>query len=149
MANLERAIEIAFDAHKEQERRDGQPYVVHPIRVLGKLAIQGFSETVQIVGILHDVVEDSEEWTIQRLREEGFEEDILEALELLDKNGKDETEYIDAIARNDIARPVKIADMEDNLEDDPSDYQVEKYTRRLARIAYVAMQLDRTRSSAS
>ncbi|HEX6415965.1 MAG TPA: HD domain-containing protein [Candidatus Saccharimonadales bacterium] len=138
MANLERAIQIAHEAHDGQTRYDGRPYVVHPLRVMGRVAAAGFSEATQIAAVLHDVVEDNPDWTIERLREEGFEEDVLDALDLLDKKDTDENEYIDKIAENDIARPVKKADMDDNLDDDPTDRQVQKYVRRLARLATTA-----------
>lgn len=139
MANLERAIEIAHEAHEGQTRYDGSPYVVHPLRVMGRLATAGYSEETQIVGVLHDVVEDNEDWTIERLRDEGFDEEILEALGLLDKNNcAEENTHIDEIAKNKHARPTKEFDMHDNLNDNPTDRQVEKYHRRLARLAAAA-----------
>lgn len=139
MANLERAIEIAHEAHEGQQRYDGSPYVVHPLRVMGRLAAAGYSEKTQIVGVLHDVVEDNKDWTIERLRDEGFDEDILVSLGLLDKNNStDENEHIDKIAKDEHARPTKKIDMHDNLEDNPTDHQIEKYHRRLARLAAAA-----------
>lgn len=142
MANLERAIQIAHEAHEGQTRYDKSPYVKHPLRVMGRIAAAGYSETTQIVAVLHDVVEDNEEWTIDRLRTEGFSEDALIALSLLDNRGKEENEYIDAIAADEHARPVKVADMEDNLADNPTERQVEKYTRRLGRLADTIARLD-------
>jgi len=68
-----------------------------------------------IVAVLHDVVEDSL-WTIQRLREEGFSETVLEAIECVTK--RENEEYDDFIERslcNELAREVKLADLEDNL----------------------------------
>ena len=66
--NLARAIEIAASAHRNQVDKGGSPYILHPIRVMMSLN----SEDEKIVGILHDVVEDSDEWNFDRLKEEGF-----------------------------------------------------------------------------
>ena len=138
MATLERAIQIAHEAHEGQTRYDGSPYVNHPLRVMTALALDGYSEKTQIVGVLHDVVEDNKDWTIERLRGEGFEEDILVALDRLDKKDLEEEEYIDEIAKDELAEPVKERDMEDNLKDNPTDRQKRKYIRRLSRLATVA-----------
>lgn len=138
MATLERAIQIAHEAHEGQTRYDGSPYVNHPLRVMAALALDGYSEKTQIVGVLHDVVEDNKDWTIERLRGEGFEEDILVALDKLDKKDLTEEEYIDEIAKDELAKPAKDRDMEDNLKDNPTPKQVIKYTRRRARLAIVA-----------
>lgn len=138
MATLERAIQIAHEAHEGQTRYDGSPYVNHPLRVMTALALDGYSEKTQIVGVLHDVVEDNKDWTIERLRGEGFEEDILVALDRLDKKDLEEEEYIDEIAKDELAEPVKERDMKDNLNDNPTDRQKRKYIRRLSRLATVA-----------
>ena len=66
--NLARAIEIAASAHRNQVDKGGKPYILHPIRVMMSLN----SEDEKIVGVLHDVVEDSEHWDFDRLRAEGF-----------------------------------------------------------------------------
>ena len=65
--NLERAIEIAVEAHKGAKDKGGNPYVLHPLRVMLSLR----TEEERMVGVLHDVVEDSE-WTFQQLVAEGF-----------------------------------------------------------------------------
>jgi (p)ppGpp synthase/HD superfamily hydrolase len=75
MSNLERAIEIAVLAHKGQTDKGGNPYILHPLRVMMALD----SETEKIVGVLHDVVEDSE-WTLDGLEKEGFGPEVLQAL---------------------------------------------------------------------
>ena len=54
--NLERAIEIAVNAHKGVTDKGGNPYIVHPLRVMMSLK----SDNEKIVGVLHDVVEDAE-----------------------------------------------------------------------------------------
>ncbi len=56
MATLERAIEIAIKAHKGQLDRSGKPYIGHVLRVMSL----GISEEEKIVGMLHDLFEDTE-----------------------------------------------------------------------------------------
>lgn len=139
MANLERAIQIAHEAHDGQERRDGTPYVRHPLRVMGRLAAAGHSEATLIAAVLHDVPEDNDDWPVARLQEEeGFEEQIVAAVDRLDARGKEEDEYLKEIAKDKIALAIKIADMHDNLEDSPTPRQVEKYRRRLGKLARFA-----------
>lgn len=85
MATLERAIEIAKQAHAGQVDKGGNDYISHPLRVME----MGRTEDEKIVGVLHDVVEDSD-WTFEMLEEEGFAPEIIEALRCLTKLSKDE-----------------------------------------------------------
>jgi len=112
--NLARAIEIAASAHRNQVDKGGSPYILHPIRVMMSLN----SEDEKIVGILHDVVEDSDEWNFDRLTEEGFEENILSALKSVTKVSEDEDyqKFIKRAGQNELGRKVKIADIKDNLD---------------------------------
>ncbi|HRR40196.1 MAG TPA: NUDIX domain-containing protein [Syntrophales bacterium] len=109
---LEKAIGIALDAHRGREDKAGAPYILHPLRLM--LRMEGTEE--MIVAVLHDVVEDSA-WTIEALRGEGFPEEVLEAVDSLTRR-KDEhyDRYISRIGENAIARRVKIADLEDNMD---------------------------------
>lgn len=108
---LERAVEIAVQAHHGQVGKDGLPYVLHPLRIMTRM------ETVeeQIVAALHDVVEDSE-ITIEDLRREGFSEYALEAITLLthDKEKVPYDDYVRRIKPHALARKVKLGDLEDN-----------------------------------
>ena len=73
------------------------------------------TEKEMIVAILHDVIEDTSV-TVEDLKAKRFAEDILTALSLLTKKrGQDYERYIAAISRNALARKVKIADLEDNM----------------------------------
>ena len=112
--NLARAIEIAASAHRNQVDKGGNPYILHPIRVMMSLN----SADEKIVGILHDVVEDSDEWNFDRLREEGFEEHILSALKSVTKASEAENyqQFIKRAGHNKIGKNVKIADIRDNLD---------------------------------
>ncbi len=78
-SEVERALRVAQTAHAGQTRKgDGSvPYVLHPIHVALILARAGANETAILAGILHDVVEDCEGWTLERVTSE-FGEDVSE-----------------------------------------------------------------------
>src|SRR4051794_16026774 len=110
MATIEKALRIAAQAHEGQTEKNGQPYILHPLRVMN--AVDG--EAAKIVAVLHDVVEDTPV-TEDDLRREGFGEEVLDALRCVTHRG-DES-YADYVVRcrgNEVARRVKLADLEDN-----------------------------------
>lgn len=109
---IERAIEIALEAHQGQKDKSGDSYILHPIRVM----LQGENENEMICGILHDVVEDSD-WTFEMLEEEGFSKDIIEALKLVTKKSENENyeDFISRVSTNPIAVKVKMNDLKDNM----------------------------------
>jgi (p)ppGpp synthase/HD superfamily hydrolase len=112
--NLERAIEIAVEAHKGVLDKGGNPYVLHPLRMM--FAVK--TEEEKIVAVLHDVVEDGADWEFERLAKEGFSPVVIEALRSVTKLTEDE-DYDDFIERamdNPVGREVKIADIRDNLD---------------------------------
>lgn len=110
---LLKAARIAARAHQHQLRKDGTPYIAHPIRV----AIRCDSYQAKTVALLHDVLEDTDV-TADDLRELGFSELIIEAVDSVTKRPGEK--YMDFVARskgNEIGRQVKLADIDDNLED--------------------------------
>jgi (p)ppGpp synthase/HD superfamily hydrolase len=110
-ATLEDAIAIAAEAHKGQMDKAGAPYILHPLRMM----MQMNTEAEMITAILHDVVEDSS-WTIERLRDEGFSEEVLEAVECVtNRSGESYEQFIERAGKNPIARQVKIVDLKDNM----------------------------------
>ena len=113
MATLERAIEIAKQAHAGQVDKAGADYIGHPLRVME----MGRTEDEKIVGILHDVVEDSD-WTFEMLEEEGFSSEIIDALRCVTKLSEDENydDFIDRVLTNTLAVQVKINDLIDNMD---------------------------------
>lgn len=143
--DIEIAISIALKAHKGQVDKGGNPYILHPIAVMNRV------ETIEekIVAVLHDVVEDTEV-TIDQLRETGFTDEILEAINLLTRAKEDSyEEFIDKTLKNRIARNVKIADIKENMNlsriQDPSeqDYmRLEKYKRALERLERLERQFE-------
>ncbi|MEI6554601.1 MAG: GTP pyrophosphokinase [Paludibacter sp.] len=109
---LEKAISIALLAHKGQIDKGGNPYILHPLRIM--IGMPTIEE--KIVAVLHDVLEDSN-ITIQNLREENYSEKILNALTLLTKNeNQSYNEYISEIKKNTLATKVKLADLRDNMD---------------------------------
>lgn len=70
--HLERAIHVAIAAHDGQYRKNGDsvPYVVHPLQVALYLAHAGCNEAAVVAGVLHDVVEDCDDWTVERVATE-------------------------------------------------------------------------------
>ncbi len=111
MANLERAIALAALAHEGQVDKTGAPYILHPLRMMMRLD----SIEAKIVAILHDVVEDTE-WTLDGLSTEGFSDDVLFALDCVTKrDGEDYMDFVSRAALHPVARQVKLADLEDNM----------------------------------
>ena len=111
MATVEDAVSIAARAHRGQTDKAGAPYLLHPLRLMLRMG----TEAAMMAAVLHDVVEDTE-WTIERLREAGFSEEVLEAVACLThREGESYEEFVERVRTNPIARRVKIADLEDNM----------------------------------
>lgn len=129
MSTLERAIAIAAEAHAGQSDKAGAPYILHPLRVM--LRVDGLA--ARIAAVLHDVVEDSE-WTLNDLRTEGFSEDVLRAIDAVSRReGEDYMAFCRRAGDDSVARCVKLADLEDNMDlsriQDPSEKDRERVSR--------------------
>ena len=105
-----KALKISFEAHKDQVDKSGIPYVYHPFHI----AEQMKDEDTTIVALLHDVVEDAD-ITLEQLRSIGFSDAVIEAIALMthDKSVP-YMDYVRNIAKNDIARAVKLEDLRHN-----------------------------------
>ena len=106
------AMHVAINAHGKQLDRNGQPYIGHCFRVMA--AGQTLEE--KIVGVLHDVLEDTP-LSIINLSSEGFCEEIIDAVHTLSKlENEDYDHYIRRVMRNDLAIRVKLNDLTDNMD---------------------------------
>lgn len=112
MPTLERAIEIAAAAHAGQADKAGQPYILHPLRVMLRVS----SEHERMAAVLHDVVEDTPV-TLQLLAESGFPSEVIAAIDALTKRpGETRLQAAARAASNPIARVVKLADNAENMD---------------------------------
>lgn len=141
--SLERAIEIAVAAHAGVVDKVGEPYILHPLRVMFSLS----GEVERIVGVLHDVVEDSPDWSFERLAEEGFSTEVIAGIRGVTKlpdeedasdeppeSKRDKYErFVVRAAMNPVSRAVKLADLMDNLDVTRLGVVNEKDARRLSK----------------
>ncbi len=122
---LDSAIRIAVKCHAGQVDKAGQPYILHPLRVMN--AVRNEGETAMIAAVLHDVVEDSD-LTIAVLKS-VFDDEVVSLVHALTRRKKVPlpsmftqihgseayAEYIQRVKLNPLATKIKIADLYDNL----------------------------------
>lgn len=143
---LNKAIEIATRAHAGQVDKGGEPYILHPLRVM----LSRENELERICAVLHDVVEDSD-ITLDDLRREGFPEEVITVLDCLTKrNGESYDVFIDRILKTETACRVKLADLCDNMDisriENPTEKdfaRIKKYREAADRISDVLPLQDR------
>ena len=112
MADLEEAIRIAVEAHRGQKDRAGAPYILHPLRMM----LRARTDAERMAAVLHDVVEDTP-WTLDDLRARGFPEQVIDAVDGLTRRpGEEYDAFVERAAAHPVARRVKLADIEDNLD---------------------------------
>lgn len=110
--NTRRALQVAQQAHHDQTDKAGFPYILHPILVAEKQT----DEVTTIAALLHDVCEDSD-ITVSDLYEFGIPAEAVEAVKALThKKGEPYADYIQRVKKNPIARAVKLADLEMNMD---------------------------------
>jgi (p)ppGpp synthase/HD superfamily hydrolase len=113
MKTLEDAIALAVEAHRGARDKGGQPYILHPLRLM----LRVHTDAERMAAVLHDVVEDCEAWTLARLRAEGYPEEVVTALDHLTKReGESYEAFVARAALHPVARRVKLADLEDNMD---------------------------------
>lgn len=112
MSTLNRAIALAARAHEGQFDKAGASYILHPLRLM----LRQPSPEGMMVAVLHDVIEDTDV-SLADLRAEGFPPAVVEAVAALTRQPQESYEaFIQRIAPNPLARRVKLADLEDNLD---------------------------------
>ncbi|MBD3225154.1 MAG: HD domain-containing protein [Caldithrix sp.] len=129
MATLDRALQIAVNVHKGQKDKFGEPYILHPLRLMQRMA----TIDEKIIAVLHDVIEDSS-LTTNDLLKEGFNDTIVHVVDLLSKReGEKYDHYISRLQSDAIARKIKLADLEDNMDLTRIHQMGEEDRRRLSR----------------
>lgn len=140
---LEQAIELACREHRGQTDKAGQPYILHPLRLM----LRFHTEPERIVAVLHDVVEDGAV-KLDQLRELGLSEAVVQAIDHLTRR-RDETYdvFIDRVATDALATRVKIEDLRDNLDvsrlagvSEQDARRLNKYVRALQQLTAVKAQ---------
>ena len=112
MSLLEKAIAIAVEAHKGQKDKARDPYILHPLRVMFRMD----TKEEMIVAVLHDVLEDTA-ITPDQLKEIGFSETVLEALDSVTKKaGEKYEDFVRRAALHPIGKKIKLADLRDNMD---------------------------------
>lgn len=111
-------VETAFAGKKDKA---GVPYIEHLKRVSANASKYytgnpKYVGDVEVIGLLHDLLEDCPEWTISHLKAVFKIASILEAVEkLTHKEGVEYDLYIEGLKNDPYARSVKLADLEDNM----------------------------------
>ncbi len=112
MDMLFKAINLATNAHNGQKDKAGEPYILHPLRVM----LQMKDEESRIVAVLHDTVEDTY-ITLDLLQHEGFNPDVIEAIDCMTRRyNEDYFDFVRRCSNNKIAKFVKLADLNDNMD---------------------------------
>lgn len=112
MSLLDQAIALAAQVHAGQKDRYGEPYILHPLRVMLRMT----TDTERIAAVLHDVVEDSP-LSLDDLRARGFPAEVVEIVDrLTTREGETYDALIARAAAHPAARHIKLADLEDNMD---------------------------------
>lgn len=106
------ALELAVEKHKNQTDKAGNPYILHPLHVMENVN----SKEGKIVAILHDIIEDTD-ITEDYLLKIGLSKRIVDAVVALTRSKDiDYQEYIKNLGSNPLAKEVKLADLEHNMD---------------------------------
>jgi len=138
---LQKAIDLAVKAHRGAEDPPGEPYIVHPMRVL--LAVSGADdahqdEHLRCVAILHDTLERGN-LTSDDLKAAGMPKPVIHAVQLLTHHRKTPyLQYVIKLKPTHLARAVKIADLQDNADLRRVTFRADKPKDRKRVIRYAA-----------
>lgn len=127
--NIEWAEDMAQSAHLGQRRRNGMPYIIHPKNTQLRARELGYNKKIQMLCLLHDVIEDSNDNSLIMRIKSKIGPELYVILELLSHD--DDVSYnnylLNLVTTSDIAFKVKMLDMYDNLLDNPTKQQFDKY----------------------
>ena len=111
---LDKMLMIATNAHHGQFDRGGNPYILHPLKVMHYL--KSDDEELMCIALGHDVIEDTSV-TYKDLREAGISERVIEGIRALTKQpGQTYDEYKEGVFANVDAMRVKMADLRHNTD---------------------------------
>lgn len=111
---LNKMLVLATNSHSGQYDKGGNPYILHPIKVMHYL--KSDDEELQCIALGHDMIEDTTV-TYQQLQEEGFTSRIIEGIRALTKvRGETYDEYKNRVFANEDAMRVKMADLRHNTD---------------------------------
>lgn len=123
--DIEDAIALASQAHHGQVDKRGEPYILHPIRVMQHCAPD---HDAMMVAILHDTLEDTNV-TSRQLLDAGMSAELVAAVFALTRQeGESYREFVERCAKNPLARRVKIKDLEDNMSPDRNPTPIQEKT---------------------
>ncbi len=126
---ISRALTLATEAHTGQTRYNGDPYIVHPVRVSN--GVRTLGPAAVAAALLHDVVEDTHV-TLSGLKREGFSSTVVNAVDALTKRqGESYHQFIHRARRHSVARWIKMADIRDNMTDLTPCPRLDKYRSAL------------------
>lgn len=109
-ANIDDALELVVREFKGVTDKDGEPYVMHCLRVMMGVA----DPLAQQVAVMHDLVEDTK-ITLEDLAQRGFPAEVVEAVGLVTHAESDSyADYVIRLKENALARQVKMSDLRDN-----------------------------------
>ena len=108
---LHKAITIACEAHQGQSSIDGEPYILHPLRLL----IKAKSNEERIIAVIHDVIEKSN-ISLVDLKNKGFDQNIISSIDSLSRRRSEPyIDYIGRLMQNRISVKIKLLDLADNI----------------------------------
>ena len=108
---LHKAITIACKAHQGQCSINGEPYILHPLRLL----IKAKSNEERIIAVLHDVIEKTN-ISLADLKNKGFDHNIISSIDSLSRRKSESyVDYIGRLMQNRISVKIKLFDLADNI----------------------------------
>jgi len=136
---LDKALLIATNAHHGQFDKGGNPYILHPLKVMHYLKTD--DEELMCMALLHDVIEDTNV-TYKDLRDQEISERVIKGLQCLTKQrGQTYDEYKSAVVSNYDAMKVKMADLRHNTDIRRLKGVTEKDIARIAKYQTFYMEL--------